>query len=156
MEKAGYAEIQVPEEAFKKDLKMEQAVGMLERLQKLGKDLGRGFGIKLTNTLGIKNHKSTLPGQEMYLSGRAAFSFVDQCGQGSGREVRPAHPYVLLRGDHRSEYPGRDGSRDRFRDHLYRAPKTRGLPAVAADGEKMGSEPRCPPMGTWTPPSWRL
>jgi putative selenate reductase len=73
MEKAGYAEIQVPEEAFKKDLKMEQAVGMLERLQKLGKDLGRGFGIKLTNTLGIKNHKSTLPGQEMYLSGRPLF-----------------------------------------------------------------------------------
>ena len=42
-------------------------------MQNLGKEKGLGFGVKLTNTLGTINGKGVLPGDEMYMSGRALF-----------------------------------------------------------------------------------
>src|SRR5699024_786309 len=46
---------------------------MLERLMSLAKEKSLGFGVKLTNTLGTINNKGALPGEEMYMSGRALF-----------------------------------------------------------------------------------
>ena len=39
----------------------------------LAKEKSLGFGVKLTNTLGTINNKGALPGEEMYMSGRALF-----------------------------------------------------------------------------------
>jgi putative selenate reductase len=39
----------------------------------LAKERHLGFGVKLTNTLGTVNNKGALPGDEMYMSGRALF-----------------------------------------------------------------------------------
>ncbi|STT07584.1 oxidoreductase [Klebsiella michiganensis] len=39
----------------------------------LAKARSLGFGVKLTNTLGTVNNKGALPGDEMYMSGRALF-----------------------------------------------------------------------------------
>ena len=68
----GYpAEISVPDAAFEKDTKWEQARGFVERLSKKAASLGLGFGVKFTNTLIVKNHRDFFPKaeKEMYLSG---------------------------------------------------------------------------------------
>ncbi|WP_380183123.1 putative selenate reductase subunit YgfK [Kalamiella sp. sgz302252] len=69
----GFNYIELSEESFSHDLPLEQALGMLERLMTLGREKQRTFGVKLTNTLGTRNHKQRLPGEEMYMSGRALY-----------------------------------------------------------------------------------
>ncbi|MBK4714830.1 MULTISPECIES: putative selenate reductase subunit YgfK [Tenebrionibacter/Tenebrionicola group] len=69
----GFDYIQLSEESFGHDLQLAQALDMLERLMTLGVEKGLAFGVKLTNTLGARNHKGRLPGDEMYMSGRALF-----------------------------------------------------------------------------------
>jgi len=58
---------------FDHDLQYSDAVSMLKRLIDLGKEQKLNFGVKLTNTLGSINDKGALPGDEMYMSGRALF-----------------------------------------------------------------------------------
>jgi putative selenate reductase len=67
----GYADISVPEEAFAKDATWEQACGFVERLSAKARKLGRGFGVKFSNTLVVENKEGFLPAAEktMYLSG---------------------------------------------------------------------------------------
>ncbi|GAA3887900.1 putative selenate reductase subunit YgfK [Gibbsiella dentisursi] len=69
----GFDYIQLKEDAFLHDLPLERALTMLERLLTLARQQGLAFGVKLTNTLGAGNHKQRLPGDEMYMSGRALF-----------------------------------------------------------------------------------
>jgi putative selenate reductase len=67
----GY-EDRVPDEAFDQDARWDQAVDFLGRLDERARALGRGFGVKLTNTLVVENHRSFFPASEkrMYLSGQ--------------------------------------------------------------------------------------
>ncbi|MEZ0585035.1 putative selenate reductase subunit YgfK [Erwinia sp. STN24] len=69
----GFDYIELNEASFSHDLPLGQALGMLERLMALGREKQRTFGVKLTNTLGARNHKHRLPGEEMYMSGRALY-----------------------------------------------------------------------------------
>lgn len=73
LDTCGFDYIGLKEESFEHDLKLEQAISMLQRLIALGKEKQLSFGVKLTNTLGTINHKGALPGEEMYMSGRALF-----------------------------------------------------------------------------------
>lgn len=62
----------VPDIAFEHDLKYADAVPMIKRLMELADKKGVAFGLKLTNTLESKNHKSVFSEAEMmYMSGRA-------------------------------------------------------------------------------------
>ena len=67
----GYGYLTLKRESFEHDLQYDDAIAMLKRLMKLAKEKGRGFGVKLTNTLGSVNNQGVLPGDEMYMSGRA-------------------------------------------------------------------------------------
>lgn len=67
----GYNYLHLSRESFEKDLQYKDAVAMLHRLVNVAKENGRGFGVKLTNTLGSVNDQGELPGDEMYASGRA-------------------------------------------------------------------------------------
>ncbi|MBI2363342.1 MAG: glutamate synthase, partial [Elusimicrobia bacterium] len=64
-------EVDVPDAAFAKDTKWEQACGFVSRLSKKAAGLGLGFGVKFTNTLIVRNHRDFFPKaeKEMYLSG---------------------------------------------------------------------------------------
>lgn len=73
LDTCGFDYVGLKEESFEHDLKLDQAVAMLRRLVALSKQQKLGFGVKLTNTLGAINHKGALPGEEMYMSGRALF-----------------------------------------------------------------------------------
>ncbi|MBI2393575.1 MAG: glutamate synthase [Deltaproteobacteria bacterium] len=62
----------IPDEAFDKDATWEQALGFVDRLGKRAAALGRGFGVKFTNTLVVENRRDFFPKTEktMYLSGQ--------------------------------------------------------------------------------------
>ncbi len=66
----GYTYVGLKRESFDHDLQYPDAVAMLHRLVDLAASEGRGFGVKLTNTLGSVNDQGVLPGDEMYMSGR--------------------------------------------------------------------------------------
>jgi putative selenate reductase len=70
-DRLGYRELAVPDAAFEKDARWDQVVGFVKRLGAIAEAKGRGFGVKFTNTLLVKNHKSFFPPteKEMYLSG---------------------------------------------------------------------------------------
>ncbi|HHC07448.1 MAG TPA: 4Fe-4S dicluster domain-containing protein [Actinobacteria bacterium] len=65
----GYDEIRLSREAFDADLQMDRAVELIGDLRDHARRTGRRFGIKLTNTLVVENHKGFLPDDPMYLSG---------------------------------------------------------------------------------------
>ena len=67
-----FADVVVPDIAFEHDLKYDDAVPMLRRLQALARDCGLDFGVKLSNTLEVENRRDVFSPDEkmMYLSGR--------------------------------------------------------------------------------------
>ncbi len=69
----GFGYIVLNRDSFSHDLQKEDALPMLGRLVDLAAKEGRGFGVKLTNTLGNVNEGKELPGDERYMSGRALF-----------------------------------------------------------------------------------
>lgn len=68
----GYDYVPFDDHHFKEDLQMEDALPMLRRLQSKADSLNLEFGVKLTNTCPV-DCKGELPGEEMYMSGKALF-----------------------------------------------------------------------------------
>jgi len=68
----GYG-VEVPDAAFGHDPRFEDALPMVKRLAEAARAAGRGFGVKLSNTLEVVNHRPVFPASEkmMYMSGRA-------------------------------------------------------------------------------------
>ncbi len=71
---------------------------MLHRLTALGKQQNLGFGVKLTNTLGAINHKGALPGEEMYMSGRALFPLSINVAAVLSREFNGSYRFPIPAG----------------------------------------------------------
>ncbi|MBE3573532.1 MAG: putative selenate reductase subunit YgfK [Moorella humiferrea] len=69
----GYNYISLKEESFSHDLQYEDGLALLKGLKEFAREQGRSFGVKLSNTLPVKNTRGQLPGEEMYLSGRALY-----------------------------------------------------------------------------------
>jgi putative selenate reductase len=69
----GYNEIHIPDRVFEHDLQYERAVALIRSLKRVAFERGLTFGVKLSNTLAMANHRGTLPGDEMYMSGRALY-----------------------------------------------------------------------------------
>lgn len=82
----GFDYVSLNPEGFAHDLQYPDAVAMLTRLIALGKKQKLNFGVKLTNTLGSVNNKGALPGEEMYMSGRALFPISIQVALKLSRE----------------------------------------------------------------------
>jgi putative selenate reductase len=69
----GFTEIHIPDRVFEHDLQCGRAVELIKTLKMVAAEQGLAFGIKLSNTLAMANHKGILPGDEMYMSGRALY-----------------------------------------------------------------------------------
>ena len=69
----GFREIHIPDAVFEHDLQYGRAVKLIRTLQETAAARGLTFGVKLSNTLAMANHKGELPGDEMYMSGRALY-----------------------------------------------------------------------------------
>jgi putative selenate reductase len=68
-----FREIHIPDAVFEHDLQYGRAVALIKTLKNVAAEQGLTFGIKLSNTLAMANHKGILPGDEMYMSGRALY-----------------------------------------------------------------------------------
>lgn len=68
----GFSDIVVPDEAFGHDLTWADAVPMITNLRDVARREGLTFGLKLSNTLEVENHRTVFGDDEMmYMSGRA-------------------------------------------------------------------------------------
>ncbi len=65
----GYNDVTVTRDAFDTDLQFDRALSLIGELGAYADSLGRKFGIKLSNTLVVKNEKGWMPDDPMYLSG---------------------------------------------------------------------------------------
>lgn len=71
LDNMGYDYISFTDFHFKDDLQYEDAVVMIDKLLKLGKEKNLAFGVKLSNTFPVDVKRNELPSEEMYMSGRA-------------------------------------------------------------------------------------
>ncbi len=69
----GFTEIRIPDRVFEHDLQYDRAVELIETLKEVAAEQWLTFGLKLSNTLALANHKGVLPGDEMYMSGRTLY-----------------------------------------------------------------------------------
>jgi putative selenate reductase len=69
----GFIEIDVPDRVFDHDLQYDRAVAMIRSLKETAAARRLSFGVKLSNTLAMRNHTGRLPGDEVYMSGRALY-----------------------------------------------------------------------------------
>ena len=72
-DRLGFTEIEIPDAVFEHDLRYERAVEMIRSLRDLASRCGLSFAVKLSNTLAMANHRGVLPGDEVYMSGRALY-----------------------------------------------------------------------------------
>jgi len=73
LDRHGFQNIQLQSETFEHDLQGTEAFPMLMRLKTFAAQHDRFFGVKLSNTLPVKNTRGRLPGSEIYLSGPALY-----------------------------------------------------------------------------------
>ena len=69
----GFKSVEITRDSFTHDLQWENGKVMLGNLMALARERNRRFGVKLTNTLASVNNRDELPGEEMYMSGRALY-----------------------------------------------------------------------------------
>lgn len=69
----GYDSLSFEEAQFEQDMKLPEAIELIENLQQKAKAVGRCFGVKLTNTFPVKIQHQELQGETMYLSGKALY-----------------------------------------------------------------------------------
>jgi putative selenate reductase len=65
----GYAETELDRGAFDKDLKWDEAQGIVQRLEAIAKPRGLTVGVKFSNTLIVKNKDTFFTDPTMYMSG---------------------------------------------------------------------------------------
>ncbi len=70
-DKLGFKDIELEKKSFENDLSYDKAIEIIKKTKKTARENSRFFGIKLSNTLEVKNTKKLLPGDYMYLSGIA-------------------------------------------------------------------------------------
>lgn len=73
LDQLGYNYLSFDEHHFNDDLQWNDAIPMFTHLKKLANEKGLVFGLKLTNTFPVEIKDDELPGEEMYMSGRALF-----------------------------------------------------------------------------------
>jgi putative selenate reductase len=72
-DRLGFTELRIPDAVFEHDLQYDRALELIASLQSVADARGLTFGVKLSNTLAMSNHARRLPGDEMYMSGRALY-----------------------------------------------------------------------------------
>jgi putative selenate reductase len=87
-DRLGHSHLGLDLEAFAQDLGWEEALGMLDRLAASARRRHRAFGVKLTNTLVIRNPGRGLAGDRVYLSGPPlhpiAIALADRLARATG------------------------------------------------------------------------
>ncbi|GAJ03506.1 unnamed protein product, partial [marine sediment metagenome] len=73
LKSAGFDNIELDPLSFVNDLQFSDAIPMIQRLTVKAEETDLEFGVKLSNTLAVKNSEDFLPGDEQYMSGRSLY-----------------------------------------------------------------------------------
>lgn len=73
LDATGFDYVTFDKHQFEVDPGMNDAVPMIQRLQKVAEGIGKQFGVKLTNTFPVTVGHGELPGEQMYMSGKSLF-----------------------------------------------------------------------------------
>ncbi|NLK20716.1 MAG: selenate reductase [Epulopiscium sp.] len=73
MDDMGYDYMIFEKGGFESDLQYPDAVILIKKMQELARENGLTFGVKLSNTFHVKVKKNELPGEDMYMSGKALY-----------------------------------------------------------------------------------
>ncbi len=89
----------VPDIAFEHDLKYSDAIRIIKNLQQIAENKGLEFGVKLTNTLEVENHKDQFSEDEkmMYMSGRALHPYKCSAGFLIGKGIPSKIKHLIFR-----------------------------------------------------------
>ncbi|MFI5280210.1 MAG: glutamate synthase [Gemmatimonadales bacterium] len=106
-DRLGYTELKVPDAAFERDTKWEQAVNFTGRLGDTAASLGLGLGVKFTNTLIVGNHRTFFPAgeREMYLSGPPLHVLAMHLVRRFRRSFGDRYPISFSAGIERANFP---------------------------------------------------
>ncbi len=106
-DRLGYRDLAVPDAAFEQDTTWDAVVGLVGRLGEKAAGLGRGFGVKLTNTLIVENHRSFFPASEkqMYLSGAPLHAVAVELVRRFRRVFGDRHPISFSAGVDATNFP---------------------------------------------------
>lgn len=77
----GYDYLIVDKHQFEVDLKFDQAVSMIKNLISKSKEVGKTFGVKLSNTMPVGIGYEELPGETMYMSGKSLYPLTISVAQ---------------------------------------------------------------------------
>lgn len=69
--KLGFEYIDIPQKVFDADIDWNRSLELIKTLESAAADQNLHFGVKLSNTLAMRNVLGRLPGDEVYMSGRA-------------------------------------------------------------------------------------
>jgi len=96
----GFSDVVIPDIAFEHDLKYEDAVPMLRRLQSVAEECGLDFGVKLSNTLEVENRRQVFSPDEkmMYLSGHPLHAVTVNLASKLAREFEGKLPMSFSAG----------------------------------------------------------
>ena len=92
LETKGYHHIEVVEDIFNIDMTLDEAVTLIKALKQVGKASGRTFGVKLTNTLPVKNKEGKLQGETKYLSGAPLYPIAIEAANKLAEKLEEAIP----------------------------------------------------------------
>jgi len=94
----GWKHVVLDPGAFERDLKWDHAIDLLERLRGTAKRVGRTLGVKLTNTLVVRNTRERLRGEAVYLSGAPLHPIAMRLAERLTRATGGAIPLSLSAG----------------------------------------------------------
>ncbi len=106
-DRLGFTDIEIPPGAFENDPTWAQSVALCSRLRDRARELGRSFGVKLTNTLLTENRSDFLPRSEKvaYLSGAPLHVLAMHLVRRFRRAFGDSIPISFSAGIDRDNYP---------------------------------------------------
>jgi len=106
-EQLKYTDVEVPDIAFEHDLAFDDAVPIITNLRDVARNSGRAFGVKLSNTLEVRNTRTVFnPAEEMsYLSGRPLHAITVNLADKLAQEFAGELPLSFSAGATRSNTP---------------------------------------------------
>lgn len=104
-ERMGYRDLTVNPKAWETSLSLDEAVGIVERLEPLARDKGLNIGVKFSNTLEVINRDNYFSDEVMYLSGPPLHVIAVTLVEEWRKKVGNRFPITFAAGIDRENFP---------------------------------------------------
>ena len=104
-ERMGYKDLTVNPKAWETSLTLDEAVGIVERLEPLARDKGLNIGVKFSNTLEVLNRDNYFSDEVMYLSGPPLHVIAVTLVEEWRKRVGNRFPITFAAGIDRENFP---------------------------------------------------